>query len=71
MKSGHATLHRAVVLGFDHLGPGPTLLFTHCVTKGKLLNSSEFGDYANIIPTYPLGLLRGLNVHKVHTTLST
>ena len=72
MRSEHATLDRAVVLGSDHLGPGLILPFIHCVTKGKLLNSSELGEYANnIIPTYPRGLLRGLNAYKVACTVQS
>ena len=47
MRSGHATMDRAVVLGSDHLGPGPTLPFIHCVTKGKLLYSSELAEYSS------------------------
>lgn len=64
MRSGHATMDRAVVLGSDHLGPGPILPFIHCVTKGKLY-SSELGEYSsNIISTYPLESLKCLNAHR-------
>lgn len=70
MRSGHATMDRAVVLGSDPLGPGPTLPFIHRVTKGKLLYSSELGEYSsNIISTYPLELLRGLNAYRGPSTM--